>query len=84
MCRSCRRIRREADMPTADAEALRRLVPYLWDAIDQQPPHVADQLAAAVRDGKTSLRFEPSGVGAVVVVVVDGYDLAEVDIQNLV
>jgi hypothetical protein len=84
MCRRCRRLRREAEMPAADAAALARLVPYVKDAIGKQESHVADQLIAALRDGRTSLRFEPSAVGAVVVVVVDGYELCEVDVRNLV
>ena len=84
MCRACRRLRRESDMPTEDSMALTRLLPFVQDAISQQPQHLADQLEAALREGRTSLRFEPSAVGAVVVVVIDGCEVAEVDIRHLV
>ena len=70
---------------TEDSMALLRLLPFVQDAISRQPQHVADQLDAALREGRTSLRFEPSAVGAVVVVVViDGCEVAEVDLRNLV
>ena len=71
-------------MPTEDSMALTRLLPFVQDAISQQPQHLADQLEAALREGRTSLRFEPSAVGAVVVVVIDGCEVAEVDIRHLV
>jgi hypothetical protein len=70
-------------MPDVDVAALRRLLPYVEDAIAAQPPHVADQLGAALRDGRTSLRLDPSAAGAVVVVSVAGHELAEVDVRNL-
>ncbi len=69
---------------TADSAALKRLLPYVNDAISRQPQHLADQLIAGMRDGRTALRFEPSAVGVVVVVVVDGWEVAEVDIRNLI
>ncbi len=71
-------------MPTADSMALTRLLPFVQDAISKQPLHLADQLNAALRDGKTSLRFEPSAVGAVVVVIIDDCEVAEVDLRNLI
>ncbi len=67
-----------------DATALTRLLPFVQDAISRQPLHLADQLDAAMRDGRTALRFEPSAVGVVVVVVVDGWEVAEVDLRNLI
>jgi hypothetical protein len=70
--------------PDVDLIALERLLPYLHDAVSAQPPHVADQLDAALREGRTSLRFEPSAAGAVVVVSVDGHEVAEVDLRNVV
>ena len=48
MCRECRRVKRESGVPGFDVEALRRLVPYVNDAIAAQPPHIADQLQAAL------------------------------------
>ncbi len=71
-------------MTNPDAEAMNRLLTFLHAAIDEQYAHVQDQLRAALRDGRTSLRFEPSAVSTVAVVSVDGYDLAEVDIRHLV
>ncbi len=70
--------------PDVDLIALERLLPYLREAIAAQPTAVADQLDAALREGRTSLRFEPSAAGAVVVVSVDGHEVAEVDLRNLV
>lgn len=83
MCRECRRVRRESNVPDIDTDALRRLTVYLHDAIAAQPPHVADQLDAALREGRTSLRLEQSVVAPVVIVSVNGHDLAEVDVRNL-
>ena len=83
MCRECRRVRRESNVPDIDTEALRRLLPYVYQAIEAQPPHVADQLSTALREGRTSLRLEQSAVAPVVVVSADGHDLAEVDVRNL-
>jgi hypothetical protein len=71
-------------MGDIDTAALSRLLPYVHDAIAAQPPHVADQLSAALRDGRTSLQLEPSAVSAVVVVSIDGNEVCEVDIRNLV
>lgn len=67
----------------ADSLALHRLLPYVQKAIAAQEPHVADQLDAALREGRTTFRVEPSAVAPVVVVVVDGVDLVEVDVRNL-
>ncbi len=67
-----------------DLIALARLLPYVRDAIAAQPAHIGDQLRAALADGLTTLRFEPSAVGVVVIVTVDGVDLAEVDVRNVV
>ncbi len=69
---------------TEDSMALLRLLPFVQDAISRQPQHVADQLDAALREGRTSLRFEPSAVGVVVVAIIDGCEVAEVDIRHLV
>ncbi len=66
-----------ARVPDVDEIALERLVPYLRAAVAAQPAHVRDQLDAALADGRTALRVEPSAVAPVVVVVVDGVDLAE-------
>lgn len=72
-----------AEVPCVDIEGVRRLLAYVHDAIDQQPPRVADQLRAAMREGRTSFRVEPSALAPVAVVTVDGYELAEVDVRNL-
>jgi len=69
--------------PDFDLIALDRLLPYMREAIAAQPTGVADQLDAALAAGRSRLRFEPSAVGVVVIVTVDGHDLAEVDIRNL-
>ncbi len=71
-------------MTNSDAEAMHRLLTLLHAAIDEQDPHVQDQLRAALRDGRTSLRFEQSALAPVAVVVIDGHDVAEVDVRNLV
>jgi hypothetical protein len=83
MCRECRRVRRESNVPDIDAQALQRLMAYVWDAVDAQPTHIGDQLAAEMRAGNVGLRLEPSGEAPVVVVSVAGVDLAEVDVRNL-
>ena len=83
MCRECRRVRRESNVPDLDVEALRRLLPYVHEAIAAQPPHIADQLGAALREGDTKFRLEQSAVAPVVIVSVAGVDLAEVDVRNL-
>ncbi len=85
MCRDCRRIRRESSaVPDVDLQAMTRLMPFVFDAIAKQPPHVADQLNAALRQGDTSFRLEQSAVAPVVVVVVAGVEVAEVDVRILV
>ncbi len=85
MCRDCRRIRRESSaVPDVDLQALTRLMPFVFDAIAKQPPHVADQLLAGLGAGRTSLEFAPSAAGAVVVVSIDGNEVAEVDLRNIV
>ncbi len=66
-----------------DDSALQQLLPYVEEAIDAQPVHVADQLRAAFHDGKTQLRIDQSAVAPVVVVLIDGYEVAEVDVRNL-
>lgn len=67
-----------------DVAALRRLLPFLWDAIAAQPLHLADQLDAGLREGRTLLRFEQSAEAPVVVVSIDGIDVCEVDLRNLI
>jgi hypothetical protein len=69
---------------SADEEGLKRLLAVLDDAIDQQALPVQDQLRAALREGRTSLRFEASAAGPVVVVSVDACELAEINIRYLV
>jgi hypothetical protein len=77
-----------------DDAALARLHGYVVDAIGRQDVHVADQLRAAMADGKTSFRIverdaRPAVAGVVaggtfVVVEVDGRDVCEVDVLKLV
>ena len=68
-----------------DLEALGRLREYVEDALAAQSPHIADQLRAALRDGRTSLRIGPDDAGnTVVTVFVDGNALTRVDLRNLV
>lgn len=83
MCRACRRVRRESNVPDIDAEALQRLMAYVWRAVDAHPQHEADQLEAAMREGRVSLRCEQSALAPVIIVSVAGHDLAEVDVRNL-
>ncbi len=67
-----------------DARALQSLMVYAVDAIEVQPAHVADQLRAALRDGRTSFRFEERDGDLHALVEVDGYQVASVDVRNLV
>ena len=67
-----------------DAHFLTALRGYVERALDQQEPHVADQLRAAFHDGKTEIRFENRDGFPHVVVAIDGYDVTAVDIRNLI
>ena len=66
-----------------DEEGLARLLPFLAEAIERQPVHVADQLNAALRDGLSPLRFEEDSEGVWVVVLIGGLDVAKVDVRHL-
>ena len=67
-----------------DTAALRRLLDYVNQAVAEQDPHVADQLNAALRDGRTALGFRERGGAVWAVVTIDGAEVAEVDLRNLV
>jgi hypothetical protein len=71
-------------MTIIDARGLQSLMVYTQDAIDAQPAHVADQLRAALHDGRTTLRFRVIDGDLHAVVEVDGYEVASVDVRNLV
>jgi hypothetical protein len=67
-----------------DERAWRRMKPFLRRALDAQDAHVRDQLEAAMADGRVTHRVEDDVfVGAVVVVVVDGYALASFALDDL-
>lgn len=67
-----------------DLEALHRLMPFIRDAVAQQPTHIADQLDAALNDGRTTLEFIEADGDVFALVSVDGNQLAQVNIRNLV
>ncbi len=67
-----------------DEAGLNRLMGYARDAIDQQPPNIADQLTAAMRDGRTRLQFRTIDGDLWALVEVDGNRIAQVDVRNLV
>ncbi len=69
---------------STDSRALHGLLAYVEDAIDRQPTNVADQLRAALHEGRTVLRFREIGGDVHAVVEIDGYEVAAVDVRNLV
>jgi hypothetical protein len=67
-----------------DRTYLARLTPYLTDALDKQDLPVRDQLDAALRDGHTTLWAEKIDGTVWLVIMVDGYELARVDLLSVV
>ncbi len=67
-----------------DEAGLKRLMGYARDAIKQQPPHIADQLDAAMREGRTRLEFQTIDGDLWALVEIDGNRVAQVDVRNLV
>ena len=69
---------------SVDEAALRRLLDYVDRAVAEQDPHVADQLNAALRDGRTALAFRERDGALWAVVEIDGHEIAHVDVRQLV